>query len=251
MQGVYKAGLLVTVGLVLLYIFQGYYPSFISFFSNAFPPIISGAAVVVSGLSLEKYWRKAKGKFSTIWLCFTCGLFLWFIGEAAWAGYTLILGVELPYPSVADVFWVAGYIPFFIALWRYVKLFGSALTKKTTALSMAATATLTVIVAVTLIAPVLSAEEDLAAIIMDFAYPLLDLMLFSVAHLGLIIFWRGKLGKSWLLINAAIATDACADILFSYTTAQGIYYSGHMLDVLFDISYLLFLMAFYIHTKEF
>jgi len=166
-------------------------------------------------------------------------------------GYTLILDVELPYPSIADVFWIGGYIPFFVGLYVYVKLFGHALTKKALALTILMAAVLTVLVSVALLTPVLKAEEDLTTIIMDFAYPILDLALLSTALLGLIIFWKGKLRKSWLLINAAILMNVCADILFSYTTAQGMYYCGHMLDVLFDLAYLFFLMAFYVHTKEF
>jgi len=251
LQGIYKVGLLTAMGLVLLYAFQGYYPDFMYFFSNAFPPVIAGAAVTVSGLSLGRYWRKAKGRFPVIWLYFTAGLLLWFLGEAIWAGYTLILSVELPYPSAADVFWIAGYIPFFIALFLYVKLFGSVLSKKTLAFSMAATVILTVLVVAALLIPVLNVEEDLVTLVMDFAYPLLDLLLFSIAHLGLLIFWRGKLGKSWLLINTAIVMDTCADILFSYTTAQGTYYCGHMLELLYHFGYLFFLMAFYVHMKEF
>lgn len=251
MLGIYKAGLLLTVGLILIYALQGFYPDFIGVFSNAFPPVIAGAAVVVSGLSLERYWRKAKGRFSVIWLYFTCGLFLWFVGEAVWAGYTLVLGVELPYPSIADIFWIGGYIPFFTALYLYVKLFGGTLTKKMLALSMCITAALTILVTSVLLTPVLTAEENPTAAVMDFAYPILDLTLFSLALLGLIIFWKGKLGKSWLLIKVAISLNACADILFSWTTAQGTYYSGHMLDALFDLAYLFFLMAFYVHAKEF
>jgi hypothetical protein len=179
MLGVYKAGLLITVGLTLLYAFQGFYPDLIYAFSNAFPPVIAGATVVTSGLTLERYWRKAKGQFPVIWLYFTCGLFLWFIGEAIWAGYTLILGVELPYPSVADIFWTGGYIPFFVALYLYVKLFRHASTKKMLAASLISTAVLTILVTVALLMPVLGAEEDLIAMIMDFAYPILDLTLFS------------------------------------------------------------------------
>jgi len=251
MLGVYKAGFLIAVGLTLLYAFQGFYPDFIYVFSNAFPPVIAGATVVTSGLTLERYWRKAKGHFPIIWFYFTCGLFLWFMGEAIWAGYTLILGVELPYPSVADIFWIGGYIPFFVALYLYVELFRHALTKKMLAASLITTTVLTTLVTVALLIPVLGTEEDLTAMIMDFAYPILDLTLFSVALLGLIIFWRGKLGSSWLLINLGILMNVCADILFSYTTAQNIYYCGHMLDVLFDLAYLSFSMAFYVHTKEF
>ncbi|MEM3704116.1 MAG: hypothetical protein QXX79_06865 [Candidatus Bathyarchaeia archaeon] len=251
MQKIYKISLLTIIGLVALYTFQGYYQDFMHFFSNAFPPIIAGAAVIMSGFSLKRYWRKSKGQFPLVWLYFAIGLLLWFLGEVFWALYTLVLGVELPYPSIADAFWVAGYIPFFIALYWYVKLFSRALTKKMLALSMAATTALTIIVADTLFTYNFMTEENLAALIMDFAYPILDLLLFSVAHIGLTIFWKGKLGKSWLLISAATVTDTCADALFSYTTAQGAYYSGHMLDVLFCIAYLFYLMAFYIHTKEF
>ncbi|MEM2106112.1 MAG: hypothetical protein QXV21_06600 [Candidatus Bathyarchaeia archaeon] len=251
MLKIYKASILTIVGLVALYAFQGYYLDFISFFSNAFPPLIAGAAVIVSGVSLERYWRRVTDRFSAIWLYFTCGLFLWFVGEAVWAGYTLIMGIELPYPSAADVFWLAGYIPFFAALCAYVKLFGGALTKKTLVLSLAATFTLTIFVIFALLIPVLEAGDDPVTTTINLVYPLLDLSLFSVAHLGLIIFWKGKLGKPWLLISAAITVNAFADILFICATVQGAYYSGHMLDVLFQIAYLLYLVAFYVHAKEF
>jgi hypothetical protein len=155
-------------------------------------------------------------------------LFLWFIGEATWAGYRLILGVELPYPSVADVF----------------------LGKRFLA-SMLTTLGLAIFVSVALITPIIGVEEDLVTMAMGFAYPLLDIALFSVAFLGLLIFWKGNLGKSWLLINVAILLDVCADMLFGYATAQGTYYSGHVADLIFDLSYLFFLLAFYVHAKEF
>ena len=73
MLGIYKTGLIIAVGLMLLYAFQGFYPDFICVFSNAFPPIIAGAAVVTSGLTLERYWHRAKGQFSIAWFYFTLG----------------------------------------------------------------------------------------------------------------------------------------------------------------------------------
>jgi len=247
---IYKISLFLIVGLALLYGFQSYYPEFISFFSNAFPPLIAGVVVVVSGISLEKYWHRTRERFSIVWLCFTIGLFLWFLGESVWAGYTLILGVDIPYPSIADAFWLLGYIPFFIALLLYVKIFRLALPRKMLIISLATTVVLAILVFIALITPLLGAGEDLTTLIVDFAYPLLDLTLFSVAFLGLLIFVKGGVGKSWLLINAGILANVCGDILFSYTTAQEIYYNGHPLDILFDLGYLFFLLAFYVHTKE-
>lgn len=268
---IYKVSLILMVGLTLLYVFQGFYPGFISFFSNAFPPFIAGAAVVSSYFPLRKYWqkagerssilwlfftlgltlrRRAKERFSMMWLFFTLGLALWFLGETGWAIYTLLLGVETPYPSVADVFWLSGYIPLFMALYLYVKIFESAISRRMLALSVATTLISAVFVSATLMAPILGAEEDLVTSIIDFAYPLFDLVLFSAAFLGLLIFLGGRMERSWLLINGGILSNALADVLFSYTVAQGIYYSGHLLEILFHLGYLLFTLAFNVHVRE-
>lgn len=120
MLTIYKIALILMVGLALTYAFQGYYQEFMSFFSNAFPPVIAGAAVVVSGISLQKYWRKREERFSIIWLLFTIRLFFWFIGESVWMGYTLVWNVEVPYPLVADAFWILGYIPLFFLHYTFM-----------------------------------------------------------------------------------------------------------------------------------
>jgi len=174
----------------------------------------------------------------------------WFLGETGWAIYTLVLGVEIPYPSIADVFWLSGYFPLFLALYWYVKTFGFVLSRRTLVILMTTVFVLSVLVSAVLITPILGAEEDSITMLVDFAYPLLDLVLFSVAVLGLAVFLKGNLGKSWLLINAGILSNVGADILFSYMTAQETYYSGHPLELLFHFGYLLFLLAFYAHAKE-
>lgn len=250
MLTIYKISLILIIGLTLLYVFQGYYPEFMSFFSDAFPPLIAGAAVISSGFSLQKYWHKAREQFSIVWLCFTCGLFLWFVGKAVWAGYTLVLGVEIPYPSVADAFLISGYFPFFIALYLYVKIFGSVLPRRTLTISLAITVILAIVVSTALIDPVMGTEADLTAMVVDFAYPILGLVLLSVAVLGLLIFLKGNLGKSWALINAAVLLNTWGHALFSYTTSQGTYYSGHPINLLYAVAYVFFLLAFYVHIKE-
>ncbi|MDH7477813.1 MAG: hypothetical protein QHH17_05475 [Candidatus Bathyarchaeota archaeon] len=251
MLTVYKIALALMVGLALIYAFQSYYPEFMAFFSNAFPPVIAGVAVVVSGISLQKYWRKIEERFSRIWLLFIIGLFFWFVGESVWMGYTLIWNVEVPYPSIADAFWIAGYIPFFFALYFYVKTFSSVLSKKILAAIMGLAIILALAISFTLITPVVSSEEDMLTLAVDFAYPLFDVALLSVSFLGLLIFINGKLGKSWLLINLGIFMDVCGDILFSYTTLQETYYGGHFLELFYHFGYIFFLLAFYIHAKEF
>lgn len=250
MLNAYKISLIIMIGLALLYVFQGYYPEFMSLFSDVSPPFIAFVAVLSSGLCLRKYWHSIKEKFSLIWLCFTLGVMFWFLGELGWTIYTRVLNIEIPYPSIADAFWLSGYIPFFIALYLYVKIFSSVLSRKMLVIALSIVLIITVCVSVTLMIPLLSTGEDLTTLTIDFAYPFLDLLLFSVALLGLFVFRQGQLGKSWLLINIGVLPDVTADILFSYTTAQETYYSGHPLELLYHFGYLFTFLAFYIHMKE-
>jgi hypothetical protein len=249
MLAVYKASVILLAGLIVVYAFQGYYSGLIPLFSNSLLPIIAGTAVISSGFSLQKYWHKIRERFSTVWLCFTIGLFLWFVGEAVGAGYTLVWGVETPYPSIADVFWLSGCVPLFIALYLYVEIFRSVLSWKTVTASMGTTLGLGTFVFVGMMAP-LAETKDLVTMIADVTYAISDTTLLSVAILGLLIFLRGNLGKSWALIGSGVLLNAWADVLSSYTKLQGTYYAGHPIDLLYAVAYVFFLLAFYVHTKE-
>ena len=248
MLALYKITLATAVALTLVYAFQGFYPEFISPFSNAVFPFIASAAAFSSAFALRKYGPKPN-KFLTIWICFTVGMTLWFLGELSWAVYTFFLNVEIPYPSIADIFWLGGYIPLLIALFAYSKLFASVLSMRKKAFIAVLIIGLGVLVSVALIIPIMN-EENLATLTIDLAYPLLDIALLSSALVGLAIFQKGSLGKSWLWIILGILLNVAGDMIFSYTTAQGSYYNGHLSELLFIYGYLLFMIAFYVHTKE-
>lgn len=250
MKIVYGICLVIALCLALIYAFQGYYPEPMSVFSNVFAPIIAGAAFVSASFAFHKYGTNIKQQFSLIWLNFAIGMLFWFLGESLWAVYTILLEVEIPYPSLADVFWLVGYVPMFMALCLYVKIFASALSKKVLSITIVAVTILVILVFVALIMPLINSGEDSIVQAVNFAYILLDLVSLSTALLGLAIFLKGRLGKSWLLINAGMASYTIADMLFSYTTTKNTYYTGHPLELLYHWGYILFLLAFYIHTKE-
>lgn len=246
---IYKIALILLAGLIALYAFQAYYPMFMSVFSNSFLAVIAGAAVICSGFSLQKYWYKAKEQFSIVWLFFTLGLFLWFVGEAIRVGYTLVWNMEMPYPSLADFFWLGGCIPLFLALYLYVEIFRSVLSRGILAASMTVTLGLALFISVSVITPVVKTEDVITRIV-GFLYPILDTALLSMTFLGLLIFLKGSLGKSWAFICSGVLLNAWADVLFSYTELRRTYYAGHPIELLYAVSYLFFLLAFYIHVKE-
>jgi len=222
--------------------------------SNIFAPLTAGTAVAASFLALRRYWDTLSSRLSRIWLCFTLGMILWFLGELGWTIYVLVLGIEIPYPSIADIFWLSGYIPLFIALDLYIRLFRPALFRRMYFVGAALVSILSVTLFIVLAPPILEAEEDVVTKIVSIAYPVLDLMLLSEAILGLLIFTmtklKGRIGVAWLFINAGILMNVIADILFSYTTLQGTYYDGHPLELFFHWGYILFALGFYTHMKE-
>ena len=252
MKTLYILGILLGLGLALIYILQGNFPDFMYLFSNAFPPVIAGAAVVSAGLALRKYWGKSEDKFSRIWLAFTLGLIFWFLGELGWAIYTLALNVEMPYPSMADAAWLIGYVPFFAAFHGYVRNFQFTISRKLFTTGAVMIGLVCFGSFAYFVAPVFAdmAGKEATTIAIDIAYPALDLCLLGYALLALLIFMRGRIGLAWALISSATFMFALADMLFTYATLQGTYFTGHPLELPFHFGYILYALAFYTHTKE-
>jgi len=193
---------------------------------------------------------------SKIWLGFALGMLLWFLGELGWAVYTMVLNVEIPYPSIADVFWLLGYVPLFIALLLYIQIIQPAISLRLFSIAAIIVIAGAVSVFMSLMIPVLatSSEQDFVTLSISLAYPALDLMLFLEAILGLLVFTftplKGRIGAAWFIMNAAILATAIADLAFSYTNLDGTYYNGHPLELLYHVSYLLFALAFFVHSRE-
>jgi len=252
MRTAYLASLVLSVGLALIYFFQDRYPDFMYSFSNAFYPFIAGAVVTVSGFALKRYWRSPTDKFSRIWIGFTLGMVFWFLGELTWAIYSLLLNVEIPYPSIADAVWLIGYVPLFVALYSYIRIFRPAVSRTMFASATVAVCAASLAFLLFLVPPIFAnaSENNTVTLTVDMTYPALDIVLFSLSTLGLLVFAKGKIATAWLFINGAILMNVVGDVLFSYTTLEGTYYNGHWSELFFAWGYILFALAFHAHKKE-
>lgn len=254
LKGVYWASLVVSILLGLLFLFQAYYADSMTLITNVLAPSMAGVAVFSAIIALRRYWESWTSRLSKIWISFTLGMMFWFLGEITWAIYVLILNVEIPYPSIADAFWLIGYFPLFIAIDLYVRLFRPALFKKMYFFWAVAVSVVSIGLFAILAPPIILAEDDILTLSISLAYPALDLILFSEAILGFLIFTvtrlKGKIGWAWLLINTGIVMNVIGDMLFSQATSQGTYFNGHPLDLFFYWGYILFALAFYTHMKE-
>jgi len=250
MKRLYALGSAYSLFLALVYAFGQQSPEFMLVFTNILFPATAGVAALFSFSTLKKYGWTGKAKFSRVWLGFSLGILLWSLGELTWAVYVLYLDVN-PYPSLADGFYLGGYVFLFLALTSFFRMFQSGFSKPMLLKTVSVTGVLALVVALSLFLPIVASSDNSVTLALDIAYPSLDVMLFFFAFAVLLIFIEGEVGKAWFFLTLGVILNVAADLLFSYAELQGFYYEGHPFELLWLWGYVAFLLGFYIHRKEF
>jgi diguanylate cyclase (GGDEF)-like protein len=186
----------------------------------------SGLIVVASLLTLAR--SVASRTDRAAWAMIGVGIALYAIGQIVYVVWVQYLD-PLPYPSVADGFWLAFYVFPYIGLVllvrRRVRMFHASiwLDGVVGALGAAACAS----PALTMILRQTGGEPS--AVITTLAYPVGDLLL-----LVLIVGIYGLLGwrpdRSWLYLGVGLVLFAAADTIYLLRVATGSYQAGTMLD---------------------
>ncbi|MEM3047441.1 MAG: ATPase domain-containing protein [Candidatus Bathyarchaeia archaeon] len=244
--------LITSTLLVLVYVFGQADHVFILAFSNTVAPVAAFAAFLAAYLAGRVFRRSDLGAiFNTLAL----GLLFWFLGEFTWAFYTLALNVETPYPSLADVFWLAGYVPLGAGLYMVFKASGFTQSVAVKAMSLLAAIAVGLFAAYFLVLPAMDrSSQDLGALFLDLAYPTLDVVLFLFAF-GLLATLSGtRLGWTWFPVPLGIFMNILADMAFSWLTAFGEYEGANPIDVVWVLADLLFIYGFHklsVNTRGF
>jgi len=252
----YALSLIVSISVTILYVIGQADLEFMRIFSNiAFAPVAL-APVIVALETSRRYGWEFKSKLGFIWLAFLIGLFLWFLGEFVWAIYVLGFKIDVPYPSLADVFYLLGYPAFIYGLITYFMGFRPALSLKTAKPGLFIAAVVIALTIIFLYGPIITSSEGTATISLDLLYITLDLiiLIFSAEAFILTLSYHtlvgGGLWKAWLFLALGAILNTGADLLFSYLTLLGVYYEGHPSELLYLWAYVAYCLAFYIHGKE-
>lgn len=173
--------------------------------------------------------QKVSGLFGRAYASLAAGLILWVIAESVWGYYEIGLGIERPFPSIADVFWLAAYGPIGYHLFSTARFFGKGV-KKSTIFTVGVAAVLFLAFYVQAIADVFAIEgpEALPSLAISIAYPLLDILLIIPAVLILTNAGRGQLTSipwiflGWILLVIAdsllgIAAVSAPEMVFHIT----------------------------------
>ena len=176
--------------------------------------ILAVCAVLVLGrAAFEPVARRA-------WVAFGMALLLWFIGSAAWS-IAYSGQPDAPYPSFADVFWLAWYPLVAVGIFYLIRvripqfelhrwMDGIAVTLLVLAAGFAL-----------VVQPVADHQKvGLLATFVAFAYPVLDVLLIG-AVLGVygLLGWRPD--AMWILLGLAVVSMSVADAVFAVQEAEG------------------------------
>ncbi len=181
------------------------------------------------------------------------GLFFWGIGETIWSYYNFFLDVEIPYPSVADIFFAPS-VFFYNAgvIWlsmttgtRFgLRSLGGKIFSVLAPLAIFAI-TYYVIVVIGHGGELLSDGNSVIKSVLDIVYPLGDAIALSVSVVvaGLSFKYLGGMYKYDVIsILLGLAAMFVADSILSYTSTVGTAYSGDLGDLFFTIA--VFLLTF-------
>ncbi|HYB75633.1 MAG TPA: hypothetical protein VEC08_01610 [Nitrososphaerales archaeon] len=239
------------IGVSLIFALQPFYPNSIGAISNILPAACATTAFVSSLSCMRRYGFRWRLNFEVVWFMLTIGMGLWAIAEGTWSYYYFVLKVDVPFPSVADIFYMGGYVPIIAALLGYLDTFHEGLTRRRLGIAVLAIGLAAVLVFVFVLPIELAESASLWQFLVDMLYPVLDLTLVSLAILALAIFVGGRLARWWMLFGAAAALYVIGDEFFLFQIARGTYYNGSYDDLIFLLGYLTFALAFYAHRKEF
>lgn len=210
-----------------------------NFLFNAGYALLYLSGGIIALLSIKASgWKSSVGQEL---LSISLGMIGFAIGLFIWCYYNLILKVDIPYPSYADVFFIL-YIPFLVyGIMHYLRGVGILITKSILFESCGI-----FIISIFITYFITPHQEPSYSVILsqmfDFFYLLGDAFLITLGIM-LIRLTKGKIHKSFFYFIGALLVMAFADFLFAQRAADNTYWNGDISDLLFALSGLLFCLG--------
>jgi len=209
---------------------------------TAIDDIGEALAAAIAAVACAWAASNAAGKDRLGWALMGISAGLWAAGEVVWSIYEVGLAVDVPYPSLADVGFLAA-VPFALA---GIRAFWSEARGTSTRWRVWFDG---VIVALALTSTAWGFglrtvyESDSATKALDLAYPVSDILIGTVLILAIRRATQQQKGRMAFLL-AGVACYSIADSAFAFLTAQGAFGSvGNVIDTGWFAGYLLIALA--------
>ncbi|HXX05614.1 MAG TPA: hypothetical protein VEJ68_02215 [Candidatus Bathyarchaeia archaeon] len=209
--------------------------------------VLSAAPVILTAIMIKR--KGIQGIHGKSWVCFLIFAVLWCIADQLFTYNELYLH-ESPFPSSADVFYLAGYPFYLLFVLNYLKPFKNAISKKLL-LSVSLIATVVLITNVYMTLQNNSPDETQTGVIVGLIYPIADAIILVPTIIGVTLFFRGMVNFLWTLLLIGFICEVIGDTAFQYLSLSNDMYTGHPIDLLFLWTYILFSFGIYDHLKIF
>ena len=206
-------------------------------------PVLVSAALFLCLLARRAY---RESEFSRLCMCFAAFLAFYLAAYAAWDVYEFAFHIGDPFPSVADIFWLLGYVPIgYICVWTVIRYHEYSRPVQTysifTVMFFVSALVLISIIGVTLSG---SSGYFSAGTLLTVVYTIFDMWLITMVLVLVSIYRKGKLGLYWIFIFAALMFELTGDILYKYLESRGMYSTGSLPDVFFMLCQLSLIIGF-------
>ena len=188
-------------------------------------------AAAVAGVACLAVSRRHTGRSRRTWVLLGLSAFSWAAGEAVWSWYELVRGVDVPFPSLADVGYL-GAVPLAVAAVLAFPTAPARATSRARAMLDACliAASLLFVSWALVLGPVYRGGSGAVLDqVLSLAYPAGDVVIVAIIVIAAARVPRG--GRAPLvLVGAGLVAMAVADSAFAYLTQIGSYASGNLVD---------------------
>jgi diguanylate cyclase len=201
--------------------------------------VVTPLAALISCVLCFRARARHLGRMRLFWLLFGLAMAFWTVAEIVWGYYALILNVDVPEPSWADVGYLSA-IPLAIAaLIVHPATQGSGTRKTRSVFEGLVVATALLFLSWTLVLGPLWRTTNLStwAGVVALAYPFGDVVIVFFIVLAIRGMTSGERLSLWCLLAALLAM-ALSDSTFTYLTAAANYTSPGLIDTGWGAAYL-------------
>ncbi|MDD5258436.1 MAG: hypothetical protein PHD29_00495 [bacterium] len=215
--------------------------------SDALPVIC--AIVSILGIAWAVKSLHGFDQTKLAWIMLLTGIVLFMSAEAIYGYLEVILNVDVNevFPTMADYFWMAGYIPIFTGLvmlvYGYKKSGFSFGAIKSYIVGISCFVLITALIIYKLLIPIVQdPETEILAKFVYLYYPIADLFIIIPAMILAYLtnlFGKGMISRPWRYIAVGFLCMTTFDIIYSYLSWNDMYGPGNPIDIFANLSYLL------------
>lgn len=159
------------------------------------------------------------------------------LGQSTWFYFNTFASTEIPYPSIADFFYLAFYPANMIALFFINNRLNIKWKLADTVICLIFAIIFSVITS-SFVNQSVSSSDPIFITILNFSYPIMDALLLAIS----VTIMRSHIGSGYqyfFLLMFGYLITAIADTAFSYQTLNETYWNGNTTDFLYVLAYTL------------